>query len=226
MLKSNFLKIFAKSPVKPMQQHMEVVYQSVVSLFDFFYGIVNQDWQIAKIERDKINLLENKADLLKKNIRLHLPNKILLPIDRRDFISLLKHQDLIANCAKKLANLIFYRKMHFPEQITKNILVFIQLDIDATKLAQNVVNELEQLIEVGFRGNETALVKNMIIELDHLDEKTDDIQNDLRQELFIIENNLNPIDVIFLYKVIDWIAELANKAQQVGHQLELLLTTK
>lgn len=226
MLSPNFLKIFAKSPIKPMQRHMELVYETVSSLESFVQHVLNQNWQQAKIDRDKINLLEKKADDIKKDIRLHLPNKILLPISNKDFIGLIKTQDLIANSAKNLSNLIFYRKMKFPEQIAANVANFIKLNIEATKLAQNVVNEIDQLIETGFGGNEAQLVENMIIDLDRIEEKTDDIQNNLREELFNIESSLNPIDAIFLYRVIDWIAELANKAQQVGHKLELLLTTR
>lgn len=226
MLNSSFLKIFARSPIKPMQQHMELVYQCVSNLEPFIQSALNKNWQQAKIELDKINSLENKADILKKDIRLYLPSKILLPISRRDFIELLKSQDLIASGAKRLSNLIFYRKMKFPEQIANSLLNFIQFGINATKLAQNVIDELDQLIETGFRGNEAQLVENMVIKLDQINEKTDDIQNNLREELFNVENHLNPIDAIFLYRVIDWTAELADKAQKVGHKLESLLTTQ
>ena len=111
-------------------------------------------------------------------------------------------------------------------RIISDLLNFIQLGINATKLAQNVIDELDQLIETGFRGNEAQLVENMVIKLDQINEKTDDIQNNLREELFNVENHLNPIDAIFLYRVIDWTAELADKAQKVGHKLESLLTTQ
>ena len=207
MVKPSILKIFAKSPIKPMQQHMELVYECVTNLLPFFQKCLNHDWQAANVDYEKISLLENKADGLKKEIRLHLPSRLLLPIDRGDFIGLLKSQDQIANTAKRVSNLIYYRKMQFPEQIAKNLLNFVQLGIDATKLAQNAINELDQLVETGFSGNEAELVEGMIVDLDH------------------IEKNKR-IDVIFLYRVIDWIAELADKAQQVGHKLEPLLTTK
>lgn len=226
MVKSSILQIFAKSPIKPMQQHMDLVHQCVTYLLPFFQRSLNYDWPAVKLDYDKIVQLESNADNLKKQIRLHLPSRLLLPIDRGDFIGLLKSQDQIANTAKRLANLIYYRKMQFPEQIAKDLLNFVQLGIDATKLAQNAINELDQLIETGFSGNEAELVEGIIVVLDNIEKNTDDIQNDLRQELFTIENNLKPIDVIFLYRVIDWIAELADKAQQVGHKLEPLLTTK
>lgn len=225
MLNPSFLKIFAKSPIKPMQQHMELVYQCVSTLEPFIQMVLQKNWTTTKLELDKINSLENKADILKKDIRLYLPSKILLPISKRDFIELLKSQDLIASGAKRLANLIFYRKMRFPEQLINSLLNFIHLGVNATKVAQNVIGELDQLIETGFRGSEARLVATMIIKLDQINEQTDDIQNSLREELFKLENNLNPIDAIFLYRVIDWTAELADRAQKVGHKLESLLTT-
>ncbi len=226
MVKPSILKIFVKSPIKPMQQHMELVYECVSNLLPFFQNILIQDWQKANLDREKINLLENKTDNLKKEIRLHLPSEVLLPIDRKEFIGILKSQDQIAHTAKRLSNLVFYRKMKFPEQISKNLLNFVQLGLNATKLAQNIINELDQLIETGFGGSEAKLVENTIVQLDNIDKNTDELQNHLRQDLFTIENSLNPIDAIFLYRVIDWTSDLTDQAQKVGHKLELLLTTK
>ncbi|HBP75141.1 MAG TPA: phosphate transport regulator, partial [Alcanivorax sp.] len=34
---------------------------------------------------------------------------------------------------------------------------------------------------------------------------------------------LPPVDVIFLYKIIEWIGDLADRAQKVGGRLQLLL---
>ena len=226
MVKASILKIFAKSPIKPMQQHMDLVDECVNYLLPFFEKALHCDWLAVNLDYEKIILLENKANSLKKEIRLYLLTRLLLPIDRGDFIGILKSQAQIANTAKRLSNLVYYRKMQFPEQIAKSLLNFVQLGLDATKLAHNAIAELDQLVETGFSGNEAELVESMIVELDNLEKNTDDIQNNLRQELFLIENNLKPIDVIFLYRVIDWIAELADKAQQVGHKLEPLLTTK
>ena len=226
MVKPSILKIFAKSPIKPMQQHMGLVGQCVEYLLPFFQQALNNDWLNAKIEYENIIFLENHADNLKKEIRLHIPTRLLLPIDRGDFIGLLKSQDQIVNTVKRVVNLIYYREMQFPENIAKNILNFVQLAVDSTKLAKNAIDELDQLVETGFTGKEAELVEGIIVDLENLEKNSDNIQNNLRKELFTLENSLKPIDVIFLYKVIDYIAELADKAQHVGHKLELLLTTK
>jgi hypothetical protein len=41
--------------------------------------------------------------------------------------------------------------------------------------------------------------------------------------LFKVEKELPPVDVMFLYEIINWIGEVADRAQRVGYRLEQLL---
>ena len=50
------------------------------------------------------------------------------------------------------------------------------------------------------------------------------MQASLRRAVFKIEKDLPPIDVIFLYRVIELTGEIANMAERVGRRLELLLS--
>jgi hypothetical protein len=49
------------------------------------------------------------------------------------------------------------------------------------------------------------------------------LQIQVRRQLFAIELELNPIDVMFLYKIIEWVGDLADLAERVGSRLELML---
>ena len=63
----------------------------------------------------------------------------------------------------------------------------------------------------------------MIKELDAIESDTDKIEVKVRAALFKIEDDLPPVQVMFLYRTIDWIGELADLSQRVGSRLELLL---
>ena len=63
----------------------------------------------------------------------------------------------------------------------------------------------------------------MIAKLDALENHTDELEVGVRAELFRIESELPPVNVMFLYKVIDWIGELGDLAQRVGSRLELMM---
>ena len=61
------------------------------------------------------------------------------------------------------------------------------------------------------------------ITLDEIEGDTDEIQVKVRAELYAIEAQLNPVDVMFLYRIFDWIGDLADLSQRVGSRLELML---
>ena len=78
-------------------------------------------------------------------------------------------------------------------------------------------------METGFSGSEIQLVEDLIEDLDRLERANDEQQIHIRSALFKLEAELPPVDVIFLYKIIEWIGDLADRAQKVGGRLQLLL---
>ena len=52
------------------------------------------------------------------------------------------------------------------------------------------------------------------------------MQIKIRQDLLEIESGLNPVDVMFLYQIIDLIGDLADLSERVGARLEILLARK
>jgi uncharacterized protein len=223
VLSSSILNIFASSPIKPMQKHMAKIIECVLHLQPFFSHVLKGDWGAAKDSNKDIVSLEAEADNLKKEIRLHLPNSLFMPVARTDLLGLLASQDKIANKAKHISGLVLGRKMAFPGDIADKLAQFVQSSIDAPVLAQKAINELDDLVEVGFKGREVKIVEDMILELDKVERNADNLQMELRAQLFDIEKDINPIDAIFFYKIIDWIAEMADRAQHVGHRIESLL---
>ena len=80
------------------------------------------------------------------------------------------------------------------------------------------------MFTTGFRGAEVSLVEDLIEELDKIETDTDDRQAALRADLFAVENDLEPVNVMFLYRVIELTGEIADMAERVGRRLELLLS--
>lgn len=216
-------RLFGSSPIKPLQQHMAKVHSCISELMPFFEAVIAGDWERAEAEQHKIAQLEEEADTLKKELRLHLPKGIMLPMARSDLLEVLTMQDRIANKAKDIAGLVLGRKMALPAELSTLYLTFLKRSIDASAQAQVSIEELDELLETGFRGNEVALVESMIKTLDEIESDTDRIQVQVRAALFKLERDLPPVDVVFLYKIIDWTGDLGNLAQRVGSRLQLML---
>ncbi len=216
-------KIFGSSPVKPMQQHMEKVTECVMQLPQFFQAVIEGDWKQAGAAQKRISRHENEADDIKREIRLHLPKGIFMPVSRIDLLEMLRIQDLIANKTKDIAGLMVGRHMVIPPEISKEMLEFVNRSVEAAQQARTAINELDELFETGFRGAEVDLVQSMIKSLDAIEKKNDEQQVRIRAHLFAIEDDLPPVKVMFLYKIIDWVGDVADLAQRVGSRLEYLL---
>ena len=216
--------IFGKSPVKPLEKHVDIAYRCTKQLNGFFKAAVAGNWDKAAEYRDTISALEHEADDLKKEIRMHLPKSLFMPVPRQDLLELLLVQDKMANRTKDVSGLVMGRKMQIPKPIAKDFLTFVRRNVDAAKQARKSVRELDELFATGFRGAEAAMVESLIDELDRIETETDDLQASLRGSLFEIEDSLDPITAIFLYQVIELTGEIADMAERVGRRLELLLS--
>lgn len=216
--------IFGSSPVVPLEKHVDIAYKCTRELVGFFEAAVAGDWDTAGSIRSTIEDLENEADDIKKQIRIHLPKSLFMPVPREDLLELLLVQDKMANRAKDVSGLILGRKMEIPAAIAPRFVEFVQRCVDAAKQARKSVRELDELFTTGFRGAEVTLVSSLIEELDRIETDTDDLQAKLRAELFAVERDLDPVHVMFLYRVIELTGEIADMAERVGRRLELLLS--
>lgn len=223
MPRSYISGLFGSSPISPLQQHMAKVQATVSELLPFMQAVLDEDWARVEEMQKLISTKENEADELKRELRLNLPRGLFMPVSRRDLLEVLTMQDRIANKAKDIAGLILGRKMTFPKQMHASLLDFVKRCSDASAQAQTAINELDELVATGFGGTEIELVESMIKKLDAIESDTDDIQVAVRAMLFKLEKELPPVDVMFMYRILDWIGDLADLAQRVGSRLELML---
>ncbi|GHE81292.1 TIGR00153 family protein [Thalassotalea profundi] len=226
MASNSILGVFAKSPIKPLEKHIRMVSKCSKQLVPFFDAVYAKNWTEAAKIRTHISKLERDADDLKRQLRMELPGGLFMPVDRTDILELLSQQDKIANKAKDIAGRIVGRNLEIPEALQEAFAKYVKRNIDAIAKAAEAINELDDLLQTGFRGREVELVDKIIHQLDEIENETDILQVDIRKDLLAIEANMNPVDVMFLYQIIDWVGDLADLAERVGARLEILLARK
>ncbi|MDB2590091.1 TIGR00153 family protein [Candidatus Thioglobus sp.] len=223
MAKSIIDGLFGKSPISPLQQHMTSVHLCITELKGFMIAIHAQDWDEAVKIQSKIGDKEGEADILKKKLRLSLPSTFMMPFSRRDLLDLLLIQDSIANRTKDVSGLMINRKMTLPSEIFEDIIELTNVCIKTSAAALKAVNELDELLETAFGKRERKVVGSIISDINELESESDKIQHVIRTKLFPLEAGLPPVDVIFYYRAVEWLGELADSAQKVGSRLEVLL---
>jgi predicted phosphate transport protein (TIGR00153 family) len=90
-------------------------------------------------------------------------------------------------------------------------------------LAATIIEELDELLAIGFRGREVDRVDEMLKELNASEDETDELGIALSRSLFNHEDELNPVSVMMWYRIIEWLGDLADYAEKVGDHLRLLI---
>lgn len=192
-------------------------------LVPFFEATFENDWTKAEAIRRQIIDLEHRADTLKREIRLKSPRGLFMPVERTDLLELVTQLDKLANYAKDISGRVIGRQLTIPTEIHAAFKQFLSRSLDATVQSGKVIDEMDQLLETGFRGRELNFVNTMILELDTIEDDTDQLQIVLRKAMLSIESKHNPIDIISLYKIIELVGILADQAQRIGSRIELML---
>lgn len=218
-----FVSLFGRSPIGPMQQHIAKAYECAANLVPFFEAVIAEDWNRVEQVQQEMVRLEKEADKLKRDVRVHLPKSLFLPVPRSDLLELLSVQDKVANRAKDIAGLMLGRQMGIPEPLQPIMRAYVQRTVDACEQALKAMNELDEILETGFGSREVRHVTEMIELLEDIEHDTDQIQIEVRRNLFKIEKSLPPVDVMFMYTIIEWIGDVADRAERVGNRLEQLL---
>jgi predicted phosphate transport protein (TIGR00153 family) len=194
--------LFGRSPIRPIQEHMQVANEAVQHLPELFRAS-------AKLAHKDIVAAEKTADKLKRSVRRHLPKSLFLPVPRSDLLSLVAIQDQVANTAKDISMIVMGEYTDACAATSQQALVAIQ--------------ELDELLEVGFSGREVTRVEGMLKELDKLERGTDKLAVSLRAKLFRMEQELPPVDVMFYYRVLSLLGTVADDAETVGDRLQILM---
>ena len=222
MRSTGFTDIIKKSPFGPIKAHMEVSKLSVEELLRFLQLAIDSNWDQAAQSRKLISDLENKADSLKAETRGLLTKSLFLAVPREDILDLIRLADDIPNTVKDISGLMIGRKMEIPSQIAPSFILFAAEAAAISDAAAEAVDYIDDLFQFSFGGNAATKMQELLEKLDSLENKNDQSEITLRAELFAIEKDLPPVNVIFLYDIINKIGELSDRAEQVGHRISLI----
>ena len=215
--------LFAKSPFQPLQQHMRAVLECARDVMPLIEAVCVGDRKRVKTSKEQIFQKEATADEMMHQLRARLPKSLFLPVDRRDLLELLQMQDGIADTAQDIAGMLSHRRMELPQSLHEPVKNLTRRCLDVCEQAGKVIEQVDELVETGFKGREVKRVAGMIDELSRTEDETDTLGLDLTHSLFDQGENMNPVAVIMWHQVIQQIGDLADYAESVGQRLRILL---
>ena len=140
-----FSDLIGKSPLGPIQAHMEKSKDCAEELVTFIEAVIQDNWDEASLSRDKIVILEKEAGVLKAETRHLLPKGLFLSVPRGDLLDLIGLADDIPNTVKDISGLVLGRHMKIPKPICG---AFNELVKEAVSIVTTAATGIDQLSEV------------------------------------------------------------------------------
>ncbi|MCK5515712.1 MAG: TIGR00153 family protein [Desulfobulbaceae bacterium] len=212
------------SPFRPIQEHMRIVFSCTCLIPPLFDALYRKDMEQISETAEQIKALETEADKLKSTFRLNMPKSLFLPVDRKDLLNLIRDQDNLADTTEDIAKILTYREMVVPEALKELLDELLEGTMEIASDAKGMIEQLDELLEVGFGGRELDKISTMIAGVRRSEHNIDAIIHRTRKALFSVESELDPVSVMFWYKIIDLLGRISDQCENLADRLLLFLS--
>jgi uncharacterized protein len=220
------LSLFNRSPFAPLQGHMEKVSDCMRELEPLFMLLQQKNYDALAKKASHISELEHAADLLKNDIRNHLPGSLFLSIDRSNFLQILSLQDALADRAEDVAVLLSLHPLQFHPSFQEPFFKFLHKNIEAFEGAKKIIETLGELVESSFGGQKAERVKVMVEAVSFKEHEVDLLQRTLLKSLFAAEKDLTYASFYHWEKVFETTGAISNIAEKLANCIRMTLDVK
>lgn len=220
------LSLFGRSPFAPLQSHMDSVSLCVHRLPELFEALEKKDYPRLEQLAGEISKLEHDADLIKNDIRNHLPKSLFLPIDRGNLLEVLSLQDHIADKVEDIAVILSLKPLELFSSFQDDFRSFLNKNIETFDKARLIIKELHELVESSFGGIEAEKVRAMVDEVAFQEHEADLIQQQLLKSFYKAENELNFITFHQWQKLFECLAAISNLSENLAFRIRMTLELK
>jgi predicted phosphate transport protein (TIGR00153 family) len=223
-IRAPILNTIYRSPFEGLVKHSEKIDECVKNIKACINAYLDCDFAKAEEYTIKVRRIEHEADLIKANIRSHLPKSIFMAVSKSEFHLLLHDSDSILDFAEDVAVLLTMKRTCVPPQVAAGMKELINKIIQCVGAYQEVMGHMEKLVQVSFSGKERDFVKELIKDIHRFEHEADILEFRISKELFNMEHEeLDAISVVHLLKVIDRMGGIADKAENAGDRVRAML---
>lgn len=221
----NFAKLFGKHPFKPMKRHMKLAAECAACMPEAVDAFLLKDDVRLRAVKERVGLLERDADTIYAEIQDRLPSSIFTPVARRDLLEVLDMQEAIADRAEDIAGILADLPLEVPDNIHEPMRRLAKSCVTATNGAREIVKLIDLLQHTNFKGPNVELMKQQIQDVLVMETDTDAICYEITHALFARRDELDAVSIVFLYKIVGWLDDLADYSEQLAVRSRILLAS-
>jgi len=212
-----------KSPFGQLLEHMGKVKECIgilkEGLVKYYIGNYKGFSELVK----EVSELEHEADIIKGNIRNHLPSSVFMHVDKGRFLWALREQDAILDHAENLVEMLDMRHTKIPKELQPLFIEHCKLVMETVEAMELAVENIRDLIETGFGKIKREQTKKYIHKVHDWEYIADQKRYEMVKGIYRLEKKLEPMDVYHLLKISDWVDDIADHAENVADWLRSMI---
>lgn len=217
---SQFMSRFMASPFEGLQEHAEKVKVCAWAFQQAIECYVSSKCERFEELRQEVIQLESEADVIKKNIRGHLPKGAIIPVDKYELFRYLREQDQVPDAMEDALDLISYRgEPEIPKELEKEFFLLVDTVIDPVEDLSRLVAEARKYFRT-FSDTQREAVKAIIRGLAQKEHEADKLEDSLKRKIF---NLTDPVTVFHMVTLTETIGSIADHAENAGDMMRAMI---
>ena len=212
-----------KSPFGQLLEHMDKVRECIDILGDGLIRYYKGNYKSFSKLAENVSQLEHEADMIKRNLRNHLPTSLFMPVDKGKFMWALREQDKILDHAENLVRMLDMRHTKIPKELQPIFIDHAKLVINTVRAMEDAVGNIRDLVETSFVKREREQTKKLIYKVHENEWKADQKKYEMTKGIYKLERKIDPMDVYHLLKIADWVDDIADHAENVADWLRAMI---
>jgi predicted phosphate transport protein (TIGR00153 family) len=213
--------LFRRSPFENTLKHAMKVAQCgplfVKAVETYFDG----DWDEFNFLKEEIRDLEAEADRIKRNIRSHLPARILMPVEKSVFLSFLKEADSVVDCVKNALYWMSYYHLDLPKEIQRDYVRLVKEVGDYTGFLPEMVSTADKYFRTRTEQDRQA-VKYIIGEIRFRERGSDDLEKTMFIRL-CADENLAPKSFFIMVRIVQTTGNIADHLENSADMMRAMI---
>jgi hypothetical protein len=219
----SYLNLFGQSPFVSLRLHMDNVAQCIELLPSLYNALDTKQYEKLDAIAESISQAEHQADIVKNDIRNHLPKSLFMPIDRGQLLEILSMQDQIADKVEDIAVLTTFKQLELLEPIREPFKLFMDKNLEAFNDGYQIIKELHELLESSFGGLEAEHVKALVDSVAFKEHEADLLQHKLLRAIFACEGAMTFGTFYLWQKLIQAMGDISNLSEKLANRIRMTL---
>jgi predicted phosphate transport protein (TIGR00153 family) len=202
-------------------KHADIIRQVAPVFRMAFLAYLDENAGEFEMHQNRVTMLEAEGDLIKRNIRGHLPRGILLPMDKFQLLWYLREQDRVLDGTQDALHWLSYRKTTVPDELVDDLLFMVERANQVLASIFPLVERADRYFQ-NYAEKTRAEVKQAIRTIRDHEQQSDLVERKLLSDIlsFPFENSTS---AYHLARLVEIIGNISNHAENAADMMRAMI---